>query len=210
MLAEPYPDSPLGDPGVRPDEFIYSIHYLLNDHKSDPRRHDHSQEALIGYPVDPGPDNPYDPGPAVCGCPPPHRKGPHKPVPPDLLSRLSPHDLRRYNSMNYSQQEGFIAQLLVREKDFCVEDSRAWRAIVEVLDGKAPTSVQVRRFLQYLERAFNAKVPREDKRFRANGVMWIDNHWDIVAPHIPVIGQISRDPLPRARPPVPSQSLQSQ
>jgi hypothetical protein len=98
--------------------------------------------------------------------------------------------------MNYSQQEGFIAQWLVRERNFDVEESRAWREMVEVNGGKAPTSIQVRRFLQYLERALNVKVPREDKRYRANGIMWIEENWDIVRLHIPIIGHISSNPVP--------------
>jgi hypothetical protein len=112
------------------------------------------------------------------------RYAPRKQIPAALLERLSQGGLEQCDVMAYSKQEGFVAQLLVREKDFRVEESRAWNAIVGINSGRPPTSVQIRRFLQCLECAFNLKFSREDKRYRTNGRMWMDEHWDIVGPHI--------------------------
>jgi hypothetical protein len=109
---------------------------------------------------------------------------------------MSNDELEKYNAMGYSKQEGFVAQLLVREKNFHIEESRAWQAILNINCGRPPTSIQVRRFLQCLERGFNMKVSREDKRYRTNGIMWIDEHWDTVGPHIHLMARIPRNPSP--------------
>jgi hypothetical protein len=94
--------------------------------------------------------------------------------------------------MAYSKQEGYVAQLLVREKHFCVEESRAWQAIVSVNMGKPLMSIQIWRFLQLIKRA-QIKVPREEKRYRTNGIMWIEENWDAVEPHIRMLSVISRE-----------------
>jgi hypothetical protein len=178
----------------------------MNDHKPDIRPQDEILESLLVCPVDHGPSNPYDPGPGDDDDASPdagqfariQRNPPRKQIPPSLLEQMSRDELERYNAMGYSKQEGYVAQLLVREKNFRVEESVAWRTIVSINCGRPPTSVQVRRFLQCLERLFNMKVSREDKRYRTNGIMWIDEHWDTVGPHIHLMTRIPRDPAPLA------------
>jgi hypothetical protein len=179
-------------------QFVLSIESLLNDHPpKEESAYAYCREPLMGYPIDPGPSNPYDPGPAPDLHSPDNdqtqRNRPKKVIPFALLNQMSRAELERYNSLNYSKQEGYVAQLLVRARNFSVEDSEAWNHMLRINDGKAPTSIQIRRFLQFLEAQLHIKVPRPEKRYRTNGIMWIDRNWDIVQNFIHILPQIPKD-----------------
>jgi hypothetical protein len=173
-----------GPPPFSPPEFAFSVRSLLNNHDSDSS----SSSPGPSNPYDPGPSNPYDPGPGE-----PRKPLPRKPLPQWFLAQMDPDELQRYNRMPYSKQEGYVAQLLVRQKRFCVEESRSWRAFLALNSGKPPTSKQVRHFLEYLEHCWGMKIAREDKRYRDNGMMWLEENWDAIAPFVPMVSCIPRD-----------------
>jgi hypothetical protein len=185
---------------------MLSISSLLNHHpEHNEIQYRYAQELPMLHPVirgpanpyDPGPRHPYDPGPATGELSPQtdrtQRNRPKKVIPLALVSQMSREDLEIYNSLKYSQQEGYVAQLSVRARNFSIEECAAWRHMLEINAGKPPTSIQVRRFLQHLESLLGIKVPRPEKRYRTNGIMWIDRNWDIVQNFIYILPQIPKD-----------------
>jgi hypothetical protein len=181
-----------------PPEIALSLDALLNHHPEDcDRRYVYCREPLIGSPVDPGPHNPYDPGPAPGSKSPEddhdQRPGPKKVIPCSLLGQLSQEEIERYESLNYSKQEGYVARLMVKAENFSMEDSDAWQYMLQINAGRPPTSIQIRRFLQHLETHFHIKVPRPEKRYRTNGIMWIDRNWELVKNFIHILPCIPKD-----------------
>lgn len=163
----------------------FSIDYLLNHHDS---KEYSSRQKLRGYPVDPGS---HDPGPDV----PPVRSAPRKILPKELSAQMSQRELDNYHSMNYSKQEGLVADFLVRKSGFVIEKSQVWIEITRMNGGKAPTHIQVRRFLQFLEKS-GMKISRQEKRYRANGIMFIDRNWGCIRDYIGVLLQMPRETHP--------------
>lgn len=160
-----------------------SIGYLMNHHDSTEYS---SRQMLRGYPVDPGS---HDPGPGVS----PAKPTPRKILPKELSDQMTQQELENYHSMNYSKQEGLVADFLVRQSGFVIEKSQVWIEITRLNGGKSPTHVQVRRFLQFLERG-GMKISRQEKRYRANAIMFIDRNWGSIKNYIGVLLQMPREP----------------
>lgn len=159
-----------------------AIGYLLN--RPDSKRY--SKQTIDEDTID---SSSHDRGPEVS---PPRNSHPRKILPRELLEQMTQQDLEAYHAMNYSRQESLVANFLVRKSGFVIEKSQVWIEITRMNGGRAPTHIQVRRFLQFLERS-GMKITRQAKRYRTNGIMFIDRNWLSIREYIGVLLQMPRE-----------------